>query len=55
MESLSSTTKVGTVSNIIQYLRVGVENGVQEANRALSDGRSVLVELLFMLVPIHSY
>lgn len=49
MESFRSTAKVSTVGDIVQYFGMRVEDWIQEANRALSNGCSILVKLVSSL------
>lgn len=44
-ESIGVTSGIGTVSDIMEDLRMSIEHGVHEANRALAGGETLFVDL----------
>jgi hypothetical protein len=45
MKTLSSTSKVGTIGDIVEDPRECIEDWIDEADRALADGEPFLIDL----------
>jgi hypothetical protein len=45
MEALSAATNIGAIGDVVQDIRVSVENQVDEANGTLADGEALFVDL----------